>query len=674
MKIKLSVDTHCIKNTPKDKIPYSTISKTIAQHPCELSVEEIAEVIENGYTICSPVFTNGEKKKENIAEMRLFILDFDNKDKPLSYGGALKRAKNYNLSVAISYETKSSENFNRYRLIFLYSEPVHDMGMMNVINQLLLRIFPEADNTKDLSKMFLPGRNVRFHCGKPFRFDTLVVAARSFCCSNVGGSKSTWVNLLNSFNNKYGLIIQGTDIFTSDEITPSQFGTFALRSIYYNMEGITKVPKNSMGRYVYFAETANCPKLKRVTAPALQLKDFSVARGECQLIRDFADGKRLAHEEWFGLATNLIGIKGGQSDFKNTLNKYSHIQAYLDTLENLPEDAHIFTTHSRLFRMSEKITENAVVFIDEDIIPSMIGCSAVSVEEFNRLYNAVCDDVLKDKLHKIKENIVGDSHYFQLEKNYFAPDYKAQILKDYSAKDITFTQNIWGLAESDNFYYCAADNSVHFTVTNRLKYAKKIIMMSATANEDICRKVFGNPMYFCDVGQISYKGKVIIHCDKSYSRNYLSLNNAEKAITEIVNKHGDCAYITFKEHCKYIDGKYPRTHYGQAVGTNDLSGENLVVIGLNHRPFYVYELFARALGIYRDDTLSTRKTQLYGFEFFMMTYADTELRNIQQYMIGSDLEQAIGRARLIYHDCAVHLYGNFPARQGVLENEVEREK
>lgn len=196
-------------------------------------------------------------------------------------------------------------------------------------------------------------------------------------------------------------------------------------------------------------------------------------------------------------------------------------------------------------------------------------------------------------------------------------------------------------------------------------------MMSATTNEEICRKVFENSLYFCDVGQIGYKGKVIMHCDKSYSRAYLSINDAKKVITEIVDKHEDCAYITFKECCKYIDGKYTHTHYGQAIGTNDFSGKNLVVIGLNHRPFYVYELFARALGIYHDDTLSTRKAQLYGFEFYMMTYADPELRNIQQYMISSDLEQAIGRARLIYHDCTVHLYGNFPARQGILENEVK---
>lgn len=239
-------------------------------------------------------------------------------------------------------------------------------------------------------------------------------------------------------------------------------------------------------------------------------------------------------------------------------------------------------------------------------------------------------------------------------------------------RNIRFTQNIWGLAESENFYYCAADYNIHFTVINRLGNSNKIIMMSATANEMICRKAFGGSMRFCDVGQIRYKGKVIMHSKQSFSRAYLSNNNAEKIFSKIVDKHGDCVYITFKEYCKYI--KHTHTHYGQAVGTNDFEGRDLVVIGLNHRPFYVYELFVRALEIDCSDTLSTRMTQLNGFEFYMMTYADPELRNIQQYMIGSDLEQAIGRARLIYHDCTVHLYGNFPARQGLLEKEVGSSK
>jgi hypothetical protein len=35
-------------------------------------------------------------------------------------------------------------------------------------------------------------------------------------------------------------------------------------------------------------------------------------------------------------------------------------------------------------------------------------------------------------------------------------------------------------------------------------------------------------------------------------------------------------------------------------------------------------------------------------------------------MIESDLEQAVGRARLLRYDCTVNLFSNFPLRQAVM--------
>lgn len=201
MVIKLSVDTHCVKNTPKESIPYGAISKTIASNACGLTLEEIADRLENGFTISSPIYKNGKRRQDNILEMQLFILDFDGDPScPLSYNGALERAARYNLPVVISYETKSSKNFGRYRLIFLYNEPVCDIRLMNIINQPLLHVFPEADRSgKDLAKIFLPGRNTRYHCSKPFFLDSLIMAAGSEM------SESGHKNLMRSFEEKYGL-------------------------------------------------------------------------------------------------------------------------------------------------------------------------------------------------------------------------------------------------------------------------------------------------------------------------------------------------------------------------------------------------------------------------------------------------------------------------------------
>lgn len=47
----------------------------------------------------------------------------------------------------------------------------------------------------------------------------------------------------------------------------------------------------------------------------------------------------------------------------------------------------------------------------------------------------------------------------------------------------------------------------------------------------------------------------------------------------------------------------------------------------------------------------------------MMTYTDKNLREIQLYMIGSEMEQCIGRSRLLRENAVVYVFSNFPCVQ-----------
>ena len=47
----------------------------------------------------------------------------------------------------------------------------------------------------------------------------------------------------------------------------------------------------------------------------------------------------------------------------------------------------------------------------------------------------------------------------------------------------------------------------------------------------------------------------------------------------------------------------------------------------------------------------------------MMTYGDEEMRNLQLFFIESELEQAVGRARLLREDCTVYVFSNYPCQQ-----------
>jgi len=52
-----------------------------------------------------------------------------------------------------------------------------------------------------------------------------------------------------------------------------------------------------------------------------------------------------------------------------------------------------------------------------------------------------------------------------------------------------------------------------------------------------------------------------------------------------------------------------------------------------------------------------------GYEFPMNTYDNPVLRMIQLYLIPSEMEQCIGRSRLLRTDAVVYLFSNFPCEQ-----------
>ena len=68
------------------------------------------------------------------------------------------------------------------------------------------------------------------------------------------------------------------------------------------------------------------------------------------------------------------------------------------------------------------------------------------------------------------------------------------------------------------------------------------------------------------------------------------------------------------------------------------------------------------------------------YEFVLITYKGEELQNLQIYFIKKELEQSIGRARLLRKDCQVVVLSNFPCEQAelnqddyleIIESEVE---
>lgn len=360
-----------------------------------------------------------------------------------------------------------------------------------------------------------------------------------------------------------------------------------------------------------------------------------------------------------------IGDDGG-INYLLRENRNFYVDNYLNQIENLRrfDGKLIVTTHARLLNMKADFLNARNVIIDEDILPFMMQIERCSVQDLEKLqfslYNAEIkpNECIYNKLSEIRK---VNGYEILRPMNYDITNEDKFVINDcIDSKD--WTSNIYHAMYAECFYRAENSDDILFLNVRKLPESSFTIV-SATADEMIYRKIFGNRIScFCDLGLVRNKGKLILHCDKTYSHDCL-LNEPE-IIDNLRKKHSDCNIITFREFAQKNE-----VYLGASYGFNKFEGENLVVIGTFHRPEYVYKLWAMYMtGSTNlcDDVLAVRNIKRNGFAFKIMTYKEELLRNIQLWMIQSESEQAVGRARLLNNDCTVHLYSNLPLRQGEL--------
>ena len=190
---------------------------------------------------------------------------------------------------------------------------------------------------------------------------------------------------------------------------------------------------------------------------------------------------------------------------------------------------------------------------------------------------------------------------------------------------------------------------------------KKIIILSATANEWIYNQMFGNRIKFYDLGNVELQGNLVQDMSFSFSRR--SLSNA-KVLEYAGEKAKDMLILTFIEYKSKFKTAIKEVHFGNCRGTDTLNGEKLAIIGTPHMQVGTYLLLAYQLGLKLSPTdykMSRQRVEYNGMEFIFYTFENPMLRNIQFFFIESELRQAVGRARLVRQpEADVLLMSNYP--------------
>lgn len=117
-------------------------------------------------------------------------------------------------------------------------------------------------------------------------------------------------------------------------------------------------------------------------------------------------------------------------------------------------------------------------------------------------------------------------------------------------------------------------------------------------------------------------------------------------------------------------------HFGNTEGSNTLEGEDILVVGTPYHTEFLYKLAAFSMGIdFNEDEKMTSQDIIYnGYAFKFTTFQNEDLRAVHFWMLESELEQAVGRARLLRNECTVHLFSNFPLSQSEMVEDFEIDK
>lgn len=361
-----------------------------------------------------------------------------------------------------------------------------------------------------------------------------------------------------------------------------------------------------------------------------------------------------------------VAEEKGIGCLKKYLKKQKKFEAYT---------GHTVTTHRKFLNMDKKTLDKYdVVIIDEDIILSSIipNQCEIPVSDLKKLLKKAEKENSEPRLvRKIKKafRAVKSDILFQLPGFEWEED-------DEDTEDEGDTDGISSITDIPSFclaeyFLCRktgrdrnlAEDSIVFLKPYKFKQIKHI-MVSATVDKDICEYCFGKEnVKFYECKQARYIGTLNQYYEHSMSRRYI---DKDTDILKRISTWSKFKYmITFK---KYHAGDM---YFGNAIGCDYLKGQDIDVVGTPYQVDFLYKLFPFSIGldIDEDAVMKPCRVEHNGYIFTFTTYGEEHdiLRKFHLWMIESELEQAVGRARLLRCDCTVNLYSNFPLRQAVMK-------
>lgn len=340
----------------------------------------------------------------------------------------------------------------------------------------------------------------------------------------------------------------------------------------------------------------------------------------------------------------------------------ARLEEVLGSKELFDGETHIVTTHAMLLNLPQKILNQYEIIVDEDILLTIFnGTETISFNDLDMSSKSKALSVTnKERIEKIMESEDDVVGYTGLNK---MNDFELEM---FSKEGLPIESSLPGFLESSTYHVDKTMKMITYFTARELPRVPMTIV-SATLNMQLYKDYFsGRKIEAREVPLIKYQGNLIQYTNYSVSRQFISDNTWEKVKRSVdkITGDSDMNLITFKS---YAENR--KIYFGKTAGFNVYEGRDVCVIGTPHNVPFIYRLIGKHMQYVVDEVMSVRKVENEIYEYSIMTFGNVKMRNLQLYFLESELEQAVGRARLLRCNCTVYLFSNYPLRQAEIIQE-----
>lgn len=340
---------------------------------------------------------------------------------------------------------------------------------------------------------------------------------------------------------------------------------------------------------------------------------------------------------------------------------------YLKALDILKKaDKNMVITHARLRTIPSDILAKYEIIIDEDILFSQLrSTGTISTEDVCILLHS--GKITGERAVHIKKMIASD------ETEYFRCGSKEdQVYMTLEEKNrIGVEGDVNGFLSADVFYRVSDDSGDKF-VFCKMPWLpnQNVTILSATLDEGMYQMFFKNRhIVMYDIAKAKYQGRLIQYTNYSLSKKNINelCEKTQMSVEElygfIKSYCGEFKYgITYLKYEHLLGERH--LHFGNAIGVDKYNGKTGLIIGTQFLNEESYKLVGFMLGVdVSKHTMSFRRVTYAGYEFPLTTYCNEILQKIHLYFLSSEMEQCVGRSRLLRKNAKVYLFSSFPCEQ-----------